>query len=76
MHSFGNTNLGPKIRLYALSRVTLTLHTLQVLVTGFGRLKEEYLACPDFRTIFKELTSDPNSQIEYTLEDEYLFLGS
>ena len=58
----------------ARSRLTVTLYHMSAYVIGFDRLKDEYLACPDFRVIY-DVVSNGNCDgyFDFLVENGYLF---
>jgi len=58
----------------ALSRRSLLLNSVRAEVIGFEQIKEEYESCPDFKTVYQDLTQGPSSDHkDYTLLDGFLF---
>lgn len=58
----------------ALSRVIYMLHTMEVKVVGFERLKNDYLTCKDFQDIYVDLSAGQHqNHSNFSLQDGYLF---
>lgn len=61
---------------YALSKKIALLHYLNIEVTRFEKLKEDYDSCPNFGKLYTSLMSDPSkSLLDYILQDGYFFKG-
>ena len=58
----------------ALSRRVSSLSDINVKVTRFERLKDDYESCPDFGELYTSLSNAPRPILnDYTLQDGYLF---
>ena len=54
----------------ALSRRVSLIHSMNVEVTGFDRLRDDYPSCPDFGDLFASLSDNPlRSMDRFTLKD-------
>ena len=60
----------------ALSRKNSLLHTMSVEVIGFDKLKEEYMSCPDFGSLYSALLEDQSKSTEFVVHDGFLFKGT
>ena len=45
-------------------------------VVGFEKIKDEYSECPDFGTIYADLSNNTGKHEEYILQEGYLFKGT
>ena len=58
----------------ALNQKVSLLSVMNVKVTGFERLKDDYESCPDFRELYTSLINALQPILDdYTLQDSYLF---
>ena len=61
----------------ALSRRVNLIHSMNVEVTGFERLRDDYPSCPDFGDMFASLSDNPLRSIDqFTLKHGYVFRGN
>ncbi|KAK9951472.1 hypothetical protein M0R45_006913 [Rubus argutus] len=60
----------------ALSRKNSLLHTMSVEVIGFDNLKEEYMSCPDFGSLYSALLEDQSKSTEFVVHDRFPFKGT
>ncbi|XP_073117066.1 uncharacterized protein [Elaeis guineensis] len=60
-----------------LGRVIGILHSVEVIVVGFKRIKDEYDECKDFDEVYGALMNNHIiSNIDFVIHDGYLFKGT